>query len=72
MSCQSMPLSPQVGERFLDVIVSDESTDRYGDVIIASGWQLANYQRNPVALWLHERPRPSAQWKACRVDGQRC
>src|SRR3954464_3719231 len=32
----------------LDFISSDESLDRYNEVISAAGWQLHNYRRNPV------------------------
>lgn len=34
-------------------IASDESEDRLGDVITASGWQLENFQKNPVFLYMH-------------------
>src|ERR1043166_7282946 len=33
---------------FLDFIASDETLDRYNEVIVASGWKLDNYARNPV------------------------
>src|SRR5205823_10089573 len=32
----------------LDFIASDETLDRYDEIIAASGWRLENYQRNPV------------------------
>jgi hypothetical protein len=38
----------------LDFISSDETLDRYSEVISASGWQLANYQRNPVFQNAHQ------------------
>jgi HK97 family phage prohead protease len=34
-------------------VFSDESIDRSGDRIMASGWQLRDFQRNPVALFGH-------------------
>ncbi len=37
-----------------DVIVSTEDVDRHGEVILASGWDLANYKANPVVLWAHD------------------
>jgi HK97 family phage prohead protease len=37
----------------LSVVASDESVDRYGDIIRASGWELASYERNPVVLFGH-------------------
>src|SRR6266404_8627100 len=38
----------------LDFISSDETLDRYHEIISASGWQLANYQRNPVFQNAHQ------------------
>jgi HK97 family phage prohead protease len=38
----------------LDFISSDESLDRYDEIITASGWRLANYQRNPVFQNAHQ------------------
>ena len=35
------------------VIASTNSIDRQGDSIDQSGWQLANYLKNPVMLWAH-------------------
>ena len=44
--------------RTLRFIFSDGSVDRYGDVIDPNGWQLANYNTNPVALWAHDASVP--------------
>jgi HK97 family phage prohead protease len=38
----------------LDFIVSDETLDRYDEVIVASGWKLDNYLRNPVFQNSHQ------------------
>ena len=38
----------------LDFIVSDETLDRYNEVIVASGWKLENYARNPVFQNSHQ------------------
>jgi HK97 family phage prohead protease len=38
----------------IDIRVSDETIDRYGEVIAASGWQLANYRKNPVIQNAHQ------------------
>jgi HK97 family phage prohead protease len=32
----------------VDFTASDETLDRYDEVVTAAGWQLANYKRNPV------------------------
>lgn len=41
-------------DRVRSFILSDESVDRYNTVIKAAGWQLANFNRNPVVLFGHE------------------
>src|SRR5438105_1657634 len=38
----------------LDFIASDETLDRYDEIISASGWRLENYQRNPVFQNAHK------------------
>jgi HK97 family phage prohead protease len=38
----------------LDFVVSDETLDRYNEVIVASGWKLDNYLRNPVFQNSHQ------------------
>jgi HK97 family phage prohead protease len=35
------------------VIGSDETVDRYGEIIDSQSWQLEHYQKNPVLLWAH-------------------
>ncbi len=37
----------------IDFVSSDETLDRYGEIIVASGWQLENYRKNPVVLNAH-------------------
>jgi hypothetical protein len=38
----------------LDFISSDDTLDRYDEIIVPEGWQLANYQRNPVFQNAHQ------------------
>src|SRR4051812_19083219 len=38
----------------LDFISSDETLDRYGKVITASGWKLDTYRKNPVFQNAHQ------------------
>lgn len=45
-------------ERTLRFIGSCEHADRDGDVILASGWELDNYKKNPVFLWVHDYNTP--------------
>lgn len=53
-------------EQTMRFIASDETRDRYGDIIRASGWKLTNYKRNPVVLFGHDYGAP-AVGKAVRV-----
>lgn len=39
-------------------VISTDEVDRHGDVILAEGWKLESYQRNPVFLWAHDYARP--------------
>ena len=41
-----------------EYIASDESVDRYGDIIRVSGWDLRNYRKNPVVLFAHQKDNP--------------
>ena len=45
-------------ERLVEFIASDESVDRYGDVIMADGWDLEPFRSNPIFLWSHDRAAP--------------
>lgn len=51
-------------------VASDESTDRMGDVIRASGWQLANYKRNPIVLFQHQSSNPVGISTKVWVEGK--
>jgi HK97 family phage prohead protease len=54
----------------LDFILSDETPDRYGDVIMADGWTLDNFKKNPIALFGHSSSFPIGTWKGLHVkDG---
>jgi len=41
------------GDRIIRFIASDESMDRDGDIVAATGWKLDNYLKNPVVLYGH-------------------
>jgi len=45
-------------EQQMTFVISNEEVDRHGDVIMAAGWQLESYQKNPVFLWAHDYARP--------------
>ena len=38
----------------IDFLSSDETLDRYNEIIIASGWRLENYRKNPVVQNAHQ------------------
>jgi uncharacterized protein len=38
----------------IDFIASSETLDRYGEIIVASGWRLENFRRNPVFQNAHQ------------------
>ncbi|MEI7729199.1 MAG: HK97 family phage prohead protease [Verrucomicrobiota bacterium] len=46
--------TPAVPPPVLDFIASDETLDRAGEVILARGWDLAAYRRNPVFQNAHQ------------------
>jgi HK97 family phage prohead protease len=51
----------------LEYVLSDETPDRLGDVIMADGWDLTNFQKNPIALFGHNFNFPIGKWKNLRV-----
>lgn len=61
----------QTAEDPFEFVLSDESVDRMGDVIEAKGWQLANFKKNPIALFNHDSDSVIGQWKNIRIDGAR-
>lgn len=42
-------------ERTLIFTISDETNDRYKEIMKAKGCQLESYKKNPVVLWAHNR-----------------
>jgi HK97 family phage prohead protease len=52
-------------------VASTGQVDRQGDVIEASGWQTANFLKNPVIPWAHDYAAPPvAKALAVRVEGE--
>ena len=61
----------EVAPRTFRFIASTDALDRDGDVIEPSGWDLGEYQRNPVILLLHEtRELPVARAIRCEVTAR--
>lgn len=55
----------------LEYVLSDESVDRYGDIIQADGWDLKAFKKNPVALFNHHAGSIVGTWENVRVEGKR-
>jgi HK97 family phage major capsid protein/HK97 family phage prohead protease len=53
----------------IEYVLSDDTVDRYGDVIEAQGWQLAAFRRNPIALFGHDQAAPIGTWDKIRIEG---
>ena len=55
----------------MEFVLSDESVDRMGDIISASGWDLASFNKNPIALFGHQSSFPIGKWSnVAAKDGQ--
>ena len=57
--------------RLVRFVASDESVDRYGDVVVAKNWQLDNFRKNPVLLWSHNATQPIGTVPEISVKGKR-
>jgi HK97 family phage prohead protease len=58
-------------ERVARFVASDESVDRYGDVVMQDGWDLKAFRRNPVFLWMHNQDKPIGTVRPIEVvDGK--
>ena len=54
-----------------EFVISDESTDRMGDVIVQAGWKFDGFEINPIALFNHDSSFPIGTWKNIRREGDR-
>jgi len=52
-------------ERRMTFVVTTAKTNRNGHRVNPDGWELANYQRNPVMLWCHD----DGSWKGSGSHG---
>jgi HK97 family phage major capsid protein/HK97 family phage prohead protease len=63
--------APPPGGDPREFVMSDGTVDRMGDVIEQDGWELANFRRNPIALFGHSPGFPIGKWHDVQVrDGQ--
>ena len=59
-----------------DFVISDGSMDRHGTRINPNGWDLSEFNKNPIALWAHGRDPvrgtvPIGRWENVRVEAGR-
>jgi HK97 family phage prohead protease len=52
----------------MEFVLSDASVDRMGDLIEQDGWELANFKRNPIALFNHNKDAIVGRWHDLRVE----
>lgn len=52
-------------------VVSDESVNSYGFVVLTAGIDTSKFERNPVMLYMHERKTVVGRWENIRKDGRR-
>lgn len=53
----------------LEYVMSDATVDRFGDVIDQAGWDLRNFNANPIALFAHDSRFIVGKWVNVRVEG---
>lgn len=56
--------------RTIRYVWSDETPDRYGDIVRAKGWDVDAFKSNPIALWMHNTEQPIGNGVAFGVEGK--
>jgi HK97 family phage prohead protease len=54
----------------MEFVMSDETPDRMDDIIMADGWELDNFKKNPIALFGHRSDFPIGKWSNLRVENK--
>lgn len=54
----------------MEFVLSDESVDRMGDIIMSDGWDVQAFSRNPIALFNHNSSFPIGRWKNLRTENK--
>jgi HK97 family phage prohead protease len=57
-------------DKSMTFVLSDETPDRAGDIILSSGWQLDDFRKNPIALFGHQSDFIVGTWKDVRIEKQ--
>lgn len=52
----------------LEFVLSDDTVDRYGDIVDPTGWDLKWFKKNPIALFGHSSSFPIGTWDNIRVE----
>ena len=55
----------QLGARQIRIVVSDETVDRVGDVMVAEGCDISDYKANPIVLAQHDPNQPIGR---CQIE----
>lgn len=58
------------GDGVYEFVASDETVDRYGDIVRVSGWELKNYRKNPIILFGHQHDNPVGTALRVWVEGK--
>jgi HK97 family phage prohead protease len=53
-----------------EFVASDETVDRYGDIVRVAGWDLSPYKRNPIVLFQHQASNPVGISTKTWIDGK--
>src|SRR5215831_68226 len=61
-------LATATGKEF---VLSDETPDRIGDIIMADGWDFSHFKNNPIALFNHDPGFPIGKWADLRVEDKK-
>lgn len=55
-----------------EYVLSDSSVNEYGFRLLTNGYQLQEFQKNPIGYYMHHRDKGVAlKWDSLRVDGDR-
>jgi HK97 family phage prohead protease len=54
-----------------EYVASDETVDRYGDVVRVAGWDLKNYRKNPIILFAHQKDNPVGIASKVWIEGKK-
>jgi len=69
MKYKSCDILEKSSNNSYDLVASDETKDRDGEVILADGWELTEFRKNPIMLWGHNSfETPLGSFSKIRVE----